>query len=97
MSIFTPAEIGVVAIGRNEGARLQQCLMSVVDCVAWVVYVDSGSTDGSVAFAKSVGVDVVQLDMSKPFTAAVIRAQQWISSSALCIKRRIQISISIIA
>ena len=73
MSIFSPKEIGVVVIGRNEGARLQQCLLSVVDYVAWVVYVDSGSTDGSVAFAKSIDVEVVLLDMSKPFTAARAR------------------------
>ncbi|MEZ6317703.1 MAG: hypothetical protein R3B49_02965 [Phycisphaerales bacterium] len=31
------------------------------------MYVDSGSTDGSVAYARSVGVDVVELDMAVPF------------------------------
>ena len=34
-----------------------------------VVYVDSGSTDGSVAIARSLGVHVVDLDSSIPFTA----------------------------
>ena len=29
-----------------------------------VVYVDSGSTDGSVEFAQSIGVDVVPYDMN---------------------------------
>lgn len=38
-----------------------------------VVYVDSGSTDGSVAFARSLGVEVVELDTSVPFTAARAR------------------------
>jgi GT2 family glycosyltransferase len=38
-----------------------------------VIYVDSGSTDGSQAFAESVGADVVDLDTSVPFTAARAR------------------------
>lgn len=62
--------IGVVAIGRNEGERLKRCLESVRDNVAAVVYVDSGSADDSVALAKSLGVEVVQLDLDTPFTAA---------------------------
>lgn len=62
--------IGVVAIGRNEGERLQRCLRSLPQGLAAVVYVDSGSTDGSAAFARSVGAEVVDLDMSIPFTAA---------------------------
>src|SRR5690606_15274149 len=37
------------------------------------VYVDSGSTDGSVAVARGMGVIVVELDMTKPFTAARAR------------------------
>lgn len=65
--------IGLVAIGRNEGERLRQCLSSVVDQVDQVVYVDSGSTDGSVALARSLGVTVVELDLSIPFTAARAR------------------------
>ncbi len=38
-----------------------------------VVYVDSGSTDGSQQFAKDAGVEVVALDMSTAFTAARAR------------------------
>ncbi|MEZ5917333.1 MAG: glycosyltransferase [Parvularculaceae bacterium] len=38
-----------------------------------IVYVDSGSTDGSVESAKAVGAIVVNLDMSAPFTAARAR------------------------
>lgn len=70
-------QVGVVAIGRNEGQRLRQCLESVVGKVARVVYVDSGSTDGSVALAHSLGVDVVELDFSTPFTAARARNAGW--------------------
>jgi GT2 family glycosyltransferase len=66
-------KIGVVAIGRNEGERLRRCLESVVGKAAAVVYVDSGSTDGSVARAKSLGVEVVELDLTLPFTAARAR------------------------
>ena len=66
-------DVGLVAIGRNEGERLKGCLRSVVGKVGHVVYVDSGSTDDSVAFAHSLGVHVVALDMSVPFTAARAR------------------------
>ncbi len=66
-------DVGVVAIGRNEGERLRACLESVARDVECAVYVDSGSTDGSVDVAKSLGVDVVPLDMSQPFTAARAR------------------------
>lgn len=65
--------IGLVAIGRNEGQRLHQCLLSVLGKVAHIVYVDSGSTDGSLELARSLGVDVVELDTSIPFTAARAR------------------------
>jgi GT2 family glycosyltransferase len=67
------AELGVVAIGRNEGERLRLCLESVVGHAQAVVYVDSGSSDGSVELARSLGVEVVELDTSRPFTAAWAR------------------------
>ena len=38
-----------------------------------VVYVDSSSTDGSVGVARSLGAEVVELDMSLPFSAARAR------------------------
>jgi GT2 family glycosyltransferase len=64
------SDVGCVIIGRNEGDRLRRCLMSLVGRVAAVVYVDSGSTDASVALAHALGVTVVELDMAIPFTAA---------------------------
>lgn len=67
------APVGLVAIGRNEGDRLRKCLMSVLGQMEKVVYVDSGSTDGSVDMARSLGVMVVELDMTRPFTAARAR------------------------
>lgn len=63
----------VVVIGRNEGARLERCLTSVLAQASCVVYVDSGSTDDSVLMAQSKGVEVVALDMQIPFTAARAR------------------------
>lgn len=65
-------EIAAILIGRNEGARLVAALASVRD-LGRVVYVDSGSTDGSVAAAQAAGAEVVALDMTKPFTAARAR------------------------
>lgn len=62
-----------MAIGRNEGERLQKCLQSVLGQVEVVVYVDSGSTDGSVELARSLGVEAIELDLSTPFTAARAR------------------------
>jgi len=65
--------IGIVAIGRNEGDRLRKCLMSVLGQAGKVVYVDSGSSDGSVNMARNLGAEVVELDMTRPFTAARAR------------------------
>src|SRR5262249_6734186 len=65
--------LGIVVIGRNEGERLRRCLESIVGRCAAIVYVDSGSEDGSVALAQALGVDVVELDPSVPFSAARAR------------------------
>lgn len=67
------ADVAVVTIGRNEGDRLQRCLTSALaDCLQ-VIYVDSGSTDGSTEMAASMGAVVVRLDLHHPFTAARAR------------------------
>ncbi len=65
--------VGIVIIGRNEGARLVQCLASVNTNLGRVVYVDSGSTDNSILEAQKAGAEVVILDISAPFTAARAR------------------------
>lgn len=65
--------IGVVVIGRNEGERLRKCLESVKGDAYRVIYVDSGSTDRSVTMARGMGVEVMELDMRIPFTAARAR------------------------
>lgn len=66
-------KIAAIAIGRNEGERLIACLDSLVGQVDCIVYVDSGSTDNSVAEAQARGATVVELETSIPFTAARAR------------------------
>lgn len=72
-SLILPADLAAVAIGRNEGVRLHRCLETLKRQIPLVVYVDSGSTDGSVEHARSLGAHVVELDMATPFTAARAR------------------------
>ena len=69
---MTPARIAAVAIGRNEGDRLERCLISLQGQVGRIVYVDSGSTDGSRERA-ALQAAVVNLDLTRPFTAARAR------------------------
>ncbi len=70
MRADVPDTMAVVVIGRDEGERLATCLDSVIGRAAIVVYVDSGSSDGSAEMARSRGVEVVELDPSRPFSAA---------------------------
>lgn len=65
--------VGLVAIGRNEGARLTRCLAAVPMGLP-VVYVDSASTDGSAEMARAAGATVLALELDRPFTAARARA-----------------------
>jgi glycosyltransferase involved in cell wall biosynthesis len=67
------SEVGVVVIGRNEGQRLITCLTSLKRDARKIVYVDSGSTDGSVDEAARLDVKVVNLNLLLPFTAARAR------------------------
>lgn len=66
-------QVDAVVIGRNEGARLLACLASLQGQVGRIIYVDSGSDDGSAEAAALAGAEVVALDMSVPFTAARAR------------------------
>ena len=72
-NVVREARVAAIAIGRNEGERLRRCLSSMKDQFDKVVYVDSGSTDDSLDIARSFGVDIVELDMTIPFTAARAR------------------------
>ena len=45
------ARLAAIVIGRNEGDRFRRCLDSLLGKAAPIVYVDSGSTDGSIEYA----------------------------------------------
>ncbi|MDO9525366.1 MAG: glycosyltransferase [Gemmobacter sp.] len=65
--------VDAIVIGRNEGDRLIACLRSLTGQVRRIIYVDSGSSDGSADRAAALGAKVVALNMEKPFTAARAR------------------------
>jgi len=65
--------LGAVVIGRNEGKKLARCLSSVLGFAAPIIFVDSGSDDGSADLARMAGVDVVELDRATPFSVARAR------------------------
>ena len=67
-------DVSVVVIGRNEGARLRRCLAAIRQA-HWgptrheLIYVDSRSSDDSVAAAKLAGASVLLLDDASPCAA----------------------------
>lgn len=65
--------VAAVVIGRNEGQRLVACLVSLLNSVERIVYVDSGSSDNSLKKAEELGGECLSLDMDQPFTAARAR------------------------
>lgn len=67
-------KLGVIVIGRNEGNRLRRCLESILSDCDRLVYVDSNSSDNSVAIARSMNLEVLELDLSRPINAS--RARQ---------------------
>jgi len=65
--------LGTVIIGRNEGERLISSIKSILGESNHIVYVDSASTDNSISNANRLGIDSIELDMSKPFSAGRAR------------------------
>jgi hypothetical protein len=81
--------LSVVVIGRNEGDRLGQCLQAVANMdregfEVEVIYVDSGSMDGSIALAKAAGVHTISLISERP-SAALGRNAGWQAASGTVI------------
>ncbi len=72
--------LSVVIIGRNEGERLERCILSAQSMAGWspseILYVDSGSTDGSLELARRLGATVLSLPAGS-FTAARARNLGW--------------------
>ena len=78
--------LSVVVIGRNEGERLTRCIESVkamrpVDGPVELIYVDSASTDDSVARAEALGARVITVRPERP-CAAVGRNAGWRAAAA---------------
>jgi cellulose synthase/poly-beta-1,6-N-acetylglucosamine synthase-like glycosyltransferase len=78
---MTPPLLSVVVIGRNEGPRLARCLQSIAAMEHpgfefETIYVDSCSTDASVAIAGALGAQVIALRSPRP-TAALGRNSGW--------------------
>ena len=65
--------VGVVVIGRNEGARLPRTLSAAISPESSLIYVDSRSKDNSVELARSLGVEVIVLSDDKPINASRAR------------------------
>ena len=61
----------------RRSAAMKASVCGSVSCrcpeTSAIVYVDSGSNDGSVELARELGADVIELDMRVPFTAARAR------------------------
>ena len=64
------SRVAFVAIGRNEGERLGQCLGSLLRHSDQVVYVDSASSDGSDDLARRSGAVTLALDPAQLLSAA---------------------------
>jgi GT2 family glycosyltransferase len=62
--------LGLVVIGRNEGARIERALRGPLAAGVPALYADSASTDGSPERAEALGAAVLRLDPSRPFGAA---------------------------
>ena len=84
------ARIGIVVIGRNEGPRLAASLESVRGSGHPLVYVDSGSSDGSPGLAKALCDHVVELDSARPFSAARARNEGFAALNAAEAVDRVQ-------
>ena len=72
--------LSIVIIGRNEGERLERCILTAQAIEGWtakeILYVDSGSTDGSPDLAARLGATVLSLPPGV-FTAARARNLGW--------------------
>jgi len=71
-----------VVVTFNEADRIERCLASLVDVCAEVIVVDSGSTDGTPALAKTMGARVMHqawLGFARQKNLAIAQASQpWV-------------------
>ena len=64
------ASLSVCMIVRNEARALPGCLRSLKEVASQIVVVDTGSMDGTVAIAESLGAEVHHFDWIDDFAAA---------------------------
>ncbi len=83
--------LSVVIIGRNEGERLERCILTAQAIEGWtpteVLYVDSGSTDGSLELASQLGARVLPLpagtSSNKGFFSLSARKITWVMTGSM--------------
>jgi len=92
-----PYRVALVMIARNEAARIVRALASVARWVDEMVVLDTGSTDATVALARSAGARVEHFRWCDDFAAArnaalaqsdadwnvVVDADEWIAQDGL--------------
>lgn len=63
-------DVAAILLAKNEGERFRLAIEALLrDQVGLIIYVDSGSTDGSLEFARDKGIEVIDLDViNEPFT-----------------------------
>ena len=94
---MTNYKVALVMIARNESARIVRALASATNCVDELVVLDTGSTDATVALARSAGARVGHFQWCEDFAAArnaalaladadwnvVVDADEWIAEAGL--------------
>ena len=92
-----PYKVALVMIARNEAARIVRALASARACVDELVVLDTGSTDATVALARSAGARVGHFAWTDDFAAArnaalaladadwnvVVDADEWIAEAGV--------------
>ncbi len=71
--------LSLCTIVKNEAANLPRCLASVQHVVDEIVILDTGSTDNTVAIARSFGAVVEHLDWPDDFSVARNYAMQYVT------------------
>ena len=93
----SPYRVALVMIARNEAPRIVRALASVASCVDELVVLDTGSTDATVALARSAGARVGHFTWCDDFSAArnaalkladadwnvVVDADEWIAEAGI--------------
>jgi len=89
--------VALVMIARNESARIVRALASAAPCVDELFVLDTGSTDATVALARSAGARVAHFEWCDDFAAArnaalaladadwnvVVDADEWIAEAGV--------------